>query len=70
MARHLLLLACGLHAASGLVALAGTHARGCVGGALRLHSPVRCGLFDMFKESDASKAAKDEQWKIQQALRP
>lgn len=61
MAHRLLLLACGLHATTGLVALAGSHAR--AGGALRpldaglrLQSPVKCGLFDMFKESDASKA--------------
>ena len=60
MAHRLLLLACGLHATTGLVEL-GSHAR--AGGALRpldaglrLQSPVKCGLFDMFKESDASKA--------------
>ena len=57
----LLLLTCGLHATTGLVALAGSHARGCgtlrpLDTGLRLQSPVQCGLFDMFKESDASKA--------------
>ena len=57
----LLLLTCGLHATTGLVALAGSHARGCgalrpLETGLRLQSPVQCGLFDMFKESDASKA--------------
>ena len=74
MARLVLLLTtCGLHATTGLVALAGSHARGCgalrpLDTGLRLQSPVRCGLFDMFKESDASKAAKDEAWKTQQEM--
>lgn len=78
MARVLLLwveLLLWLRVSTGLVALAGSHARGCGSPPLRprdagsrLHSPVQCGLFDMFKESDASKAAKEEAWKAQQEM--
>ena len=32
------------------------------------HSAVRCGLFDMFQESEESKRAKDEAFKAQQAM--
>merc|ERR1719469_752066 len=65
MARQLLLLSCGLHAAAGLVvpSLTRLHARACT-----RHLPVQSGLFDMFKESEASKAAKDDAWKTQQEM--
>ena len=56
-----------LHASTGLVVHSGGPSRTL---ATPRHAAAQCGLFDMFKESDASKAAKDEQWKIQQALRP
>ena len=75
MARVLLLLTLAAAPLStGLVALVGSHARGCGSplrprdAASRLHRPVHCGLFDMFKESDASKAAKEEAWKAQQEM--
>ena len=72
--RALLLTLAAAPLSAGLVALAGSHARGCGSplrprdAASRLHAPVRCGLFDMFKESDAAKAAKEEAWKAQQEM--
>ena len=71
MARVLLLLTLAAAPLSTGLALVGSHARGCESplrprvAASRLHRPVQCGLFDMFKESDASKAAKEEAWKAQ-----
>ena len=32
------------------------------------HAAVRCGLFDMFQESEESKRRKDEQFKAQQEM--
>ena len=72
--RALLLTLAAAPLSAGLVALAGSHARGCGSplrprdAASRLHAPVRCGLFDMFQESDAAKAAKEEAWKAQQEM--
>ena len=72
--RALLLTLAAAPLSAGLVALAGSHARGNGSplrprdAASRLHAPVRCGLFDMFKESDAAKAAKEEAWKAQQEM--
>ena len=70
--RALLLTLAAAPLSAGLVALAGSHARDCGSrprdAASRLHAPVRCGLFDMFKESDAAKAAKEEAWKAQQEM--
>ena len=54
-----------LHASTGLVVHSGGPSRTL---ATPRHAAAQCGLFDMFKESDASKAAKDEAWKTQQEM--
>jgi len=65
--RALLLTLAAAPLSAGLVALAGPPLRP-RDAASRLHAPVRCGLFDMFMESDAAKAAKEEAWKAQQEM--